>query len=336
MIRSSDHPVIRPSSCWGITPGAAGMEAQVRALAEALGLSCEMKTAQLRTPFLALPSVAYTGGLGRFIVPHLLDPNSDDLSGPLPDVVISCGRRAAAVAMGLRRWAVGRGQSARFIHIQDPYVDPKHFDLVIAMAHDRITGANVIKTRFALHRITHAALKEAREAFSPQFSAYPAPYTAVLIGGSTNKYALTEVRMREVVETLQRVLAHAPGALLMTASRRTGAANIAQLQEAFVGNPRVYLYDFVGENPYMGVLALADSIIVTNDSVNMMSEAQATGKPLYIMPLPGHEGTKPARFAEALVADGLARMLGDTIERWEAPTGDTMAQLAAQVRAHFG
>ena len=35
-------------------------------------------------------------------------------------------------------------------------------------------------------------------------------------------------------------------------------------------------------NPYPGILAMADAVIVTSDSINMVSEAASTGKPVLI------------------------------------------------------
>ena len=35
-------------------------------------------------------------------------------------------------------------------------------------------------------------------------------------------------------------------------------------------------------NPYPGILAMADAVIVTSDSINMASEAASTGKPVLI------------------------------------------------------
>ena len=46
------------------------------------------------------------------------------------------------------------------------------------------------------------------------------------------------------------------------------------------------------DNPYLGFLALADRIIVTSDSMSMLVEATATGKPVFVFdladpPVPG-------------------------------------------------
>jgi mitochondrial fission protein ELM1 len=153
-----------------------------------------------------------------------------------------------------------------------------------------------------------------------------------LIGGSTNKYALTPQGMMKVITTLQSVIAHTPGSLLITPSRRTGYDNIAMLKAAFAGNDRVYIYDGTGDNPYPGLLAIAQTLIVTNDSVNMMTEAAATGKPLYIIPLEGHADTKPARFAEALIRDGIARPLSGRLESWSYSVKNEMTDMVREIR----
>jgi mitochondrial fission protein ELM1 len=264
-------------------------------------------------------------------VPALIAPNSDSLAAPYPDVVISCGRRAALVAMGLKT----RAPKTRFIHIQDPQMPSRYFDLVVAMQHDKIEGVNVIKTQFALHAITPEVLARARLQFEPMFASYATPRVAVLLGGSTNKYQLDADAMQQVIASLQELLVGAQCSLLITPSRRTGEDNIKQLRQAFAGDSRVYIYDFAGENPYMGLLALADAIVVTNDSVNMMSEAHATGKPVYILPLAEHTNTKPARFAEMLMQNSIAKEIGISLEQWNYKTSDEMQRLAKEISQRF-
>ena len=72
--------------------------------------------------------------------------------------------------------------------------------------------------------------------------------------------------------------------LLVTASRRTGAANLAILREE-LSLPGIYFWDGSGENPYHAFLAAADAFLVSVDSVNMVFEACFTGKPVYVLPL---------------------------------------------------
>lgn len=306
--------------CWGVTDGSAGMAAQVRSLALAMGLQPEMKVISLKKPWAWLPNIFYDGWLLKFVLPCALDKTNDGIFGsgsPLKTrmTIISCGRKAALVAAAIKK----SQPDVKVIHIQDPQMSPGYFDVVVAMEHDKITGANVIKTRFALHSINKEVLDEARGKFEPLFAGFVRPQIAVLIGGSTNKYTMTKSRMTALIGNLQARLA-AGGSLLITTSRRTGEENIAALKQAFSGNKNVYIYDGSGENPYMGLLACADEIMVTNDSVNMMSEAFATGKKVSIINLEGHQNTKPAHFAEM-------------IKNSPPMAGYEMEKLAGQVKA---
>lgn len=312
-------------SIWGITDGSAGMVAQVKALAAALDMPLEMKTVSLKVPYVWLPNAVHAALWPRRIFPGLLAEGAEMLCAPWPKLVVSCGRKGALAALGLRQ------QTPRatplYVHIQDPQVHPRWFDVVIAMEHDRLQADNVISTSMALHSVTAAYLAQGRQHWASRFEALPSPRIGVLIGGSTNKYTLKTRAMQSLIAQLQQVLASSGGSLMMTASRRTGEANLELLRQAFADQPRCDLYDFSGDNPYAGILAWADHLIVSNDSVNMMTEAQATGKPLHILPLAGHTSTKPARFAEMLVAQGRARWLAAPLQAWSYTPGDEMEKI---------
>lgn len=305
---------------WGITDGSAGMVAQVRALAETCGFALEEKTISLYAPWSWLPATLYTKPFLHFLLPG-------NVRGDAPDVVISCGKRGNRIALLLKQ----KMRNTKYICIQDPRISPKHFDLVVAMEHDRISGANVIKTRFALHSVVPEKLFAAETHWRERFAMYPRPYISVLFGGSTNKYTLTLERMETAIKGLEALMSARSASLLITPSRRTGRENIAILKAHFAGNPRVYIYNEVNENPYMGLLALADEIVVTNDSVNMMSEAYVTGKPLHILRLCGHAHTKPARFAEKLVAEGAANWASERNAKAHTPVNEMVA-IADEVR----
>lgn len=302
---------------WGITDGSAGMVAQVKALADALNFSSEflempdgleMKVISLKKPWGFLPNICYD-----FLPAELIIKNP--FSPPYPDLVISCGRKAALVSVAIKEIS----PQTKTIHIQDPQMASSNFDLVVAMEHDKIIGDNVIKTRFALHNITPEKLAEAKAKFTPIFEQYPKPHIAVLLGGTTNKYTLTNSRMVTVLRTLRDKLASTEGSLLITTSRRTGVENTAMLHKAFAGDNHVYIYDGIGDNPYLGLLACGDEIMISNDSVNMMSEAFATGKKVEILALPDHKNTKPSRFAEMLQTQPVM-------------TGNEMGELADEVK----
>lgn len=294
----------------GITDGSAGMVAQVRALANVLGAELELKTVVVNKAWRYLPNKAFDWGLVRFF-----PVSSDTLPTPYPDLVISCGRKGALVAANIREG----NKAAKFIHIQDPQMSPGHFDVIIAMEHDKVRGPNIIRTEYALHDITPHKLAEAKALWEPFFAHLPKPWHAVLIGGSTNKYRMTKAATEKLIAEMEKI----GGTLLITTSRRTGTENIRLLEARYRGSKH-FLFTSVGDNPYLGMLACADKIYVTNDSVNMMSEAAASGKPVLILPLLGHENTKPARFAERITSlesspqammERVAKLIGEMLAR---------------------
>jgi mitochondrial fission protein ELM1 len=88
-------------------------------------------------------------------------------------------------------------------------------------------------------------------------------------------------------------------------------------------------------NPDLGLLALADAIVVTQDSVSMISEALATAKPVYWWPMRGHS-RRLQLFVDTITRDGLARRFDGRIESWRYVPSDDTARAAAEIRRRFG
>lgn len=299
-------PSLSNKTCWTLTDGHPGMMSQVIGLSLALGLETSHKTVTRRWPYSWLPTLWPLG-----VPTHQLDPKSDPLTPPWPDVIISCGRRSVALALSIKKQS---GGNTYLIHIQDPLINPKHLDLVVAPEHDKITGPNVIKTFGALHKVNEGNLAKAQADFKDYFGEYQRPFYTVLLGGSTNRYTMTQEAMEILIETFEGILESYPGTLLITPSFRTPHRDL--LKERLGETPRIYLAGPEKFNPYLGMLALADTLFTTDDSVNMMTEACATGKPVYILPMKGHENTKPIRFAHELINRGYGRYFSGKIESW--------------------
>ena len=102
------------------------------------------------------------------------------------------------------------------------------------------------------------------------------------------------------------------------------------LQDRLAGLPAA-IWDGAGDNPYFAYLGLADAFIVTADSVSMISEAAVTGKPVYILELPGRGG-KFAAFHADMAAKGVTRPFTGEFARWSYPQADDMARAAAAIR----
>ncbi|HEY3887428.1 MAG TPA: mitochondrial fission ELM1 family protein [Caulobacteraceae bacterium] len=278
-----------PLTCWFMTTGEAGFRSQARGLAERLARDPRELVVGLRFPWNRLP-------VGLTPDPFaLLDPARDRPAPPWPDLLISCGRRTVALAMAIRRASKGRTLA---VHVQDPLVRPEGFDLVIAMQHDAVYGPNVLKVVTALHGVTPEKLAEAGGAWRDRLGA--GPLAGVLIGGPTGGKAFPTAAF---IAALTRLRSEQGVRLVIAPSRRTPPSLVAGVTAAFAGDPGVLIWDRQSDNPYLGILALADRLVVTSDSVSMISEALATGHPVEIFGAP--QNARHARFLRTLFDDGL-------------------------------
>jgi hypothetical protein len=111
----------------------------------------------------------------------------------------------------------------------------------------------------------------------------PRPYITVLAGGNSGPYAFDKEAGKRLARRANAMAAESGGSLLVTTSARTPKATEDALLSAIDGPAFTFRWSQDGgENPFYGVLALADTVIVTGDSVSMMAEACATGKPVYL------------------------------------------------------
>lgn len=308
-------------TCWILTDGKAGMESQCLGLAEALGLSPTIKRITPRFPWSILPPQLWLAPL------QAPGPRGDPLDPPWPDLLIATGRQTVAPAMAIKK-KLGRKIIA--IQIQNPTVDPARFDLVVTPLHDDLKGENVISTLGALHRITPERLIDEAAAFADRYAALPRPLVAVLIGGSNKQYRMTEQSAERLADLLADAAAKQGVGLAITASRRTGTENIKRIKQR-LSHVAADIWDGTGDNPYFGMLGLADAIVVTGDSVNMISEACAAGKPVHIFQLEGGSA-KFDRFHQILLDKGLTRPFMGDIEQWDTPPWDDMTRAADAVR----
>ena len=313
------------STCWVVTDGKAGMESQCVGLAEALGLSPVVKRVVLRTPWKQLSPYLRLGHA------HAFSSKGDSLDPPWPDLLIATGRLSVAAALYVRDESRRAGRPTMTVQIQDPVISPKNFDLVIVPQHDRLTGPNVVSTFGALHGVTPAKLAAEAEKLAARLPELPRPYIGVLLGGPNGAYRFGPEEMSKLADLLVAAAKASGGSLLVTPSRRTGEENMALLDSAVADVPH-YIWDGKGDNPYFGMLGLADQLVVTSDSINMVSEAVATKKPVHVCALPGGSD-KFDRFHRAMEERGLTQpFTGVLSDRAPAQPADDMARAVDAVR----
>ncbi len=320
----SDSPAAAPGlhSAWVLTDGTIGMEVQCLGLAEALGLAPVVKRVTLRRPWRwVTPHV-------RILDRHAIDPAGDDVAPPWPDLIIASGRRSVAPGLLARRAARGR---TVLVQIQTPGIGLHAFDLVVVPEHDGVTGRNVVRTVGALHRVTPARLASAAALADPVLKALPRPRVAVVLGGNNRVFRFTPADADRLLAGLKAVTAEEGAGLMVTASRRTDPEIVRRLRDGLAGLPCQF-WDGTGDNPYTAFLGLADAVVVTGDSVNMVSEAAATAKPVHVFHLEGGSA-KFRRFHDRLSADGVTRPFAGRLERWRYPPLEDTSRVADAVRA---
>lgn len=254
---------------WVLTDGKIGDVAQCIGVAEALGISYEIRVVTPRKFFaFAMP----WGPIDPKDSPH--KPESP-LAPPYPAVAIASGRRAVPYLRALKRLSKGKTFT---VFLKDPKINSKFADIVWAPDHDAINGKNIVTTLTSPHRFSAQKLQAARQTPFPEIAALPKPRAAVLIGGNSQHHQFTADDIATLLGGL-RDLAQTH-ALMITCSRRTPRDLATALHD--MGRSEGHMFwNGEGENPIIQYLANAEIIVVTTDSTNMVGEAAATGKPIY-------------------------------------------------------
>ena len=301
-----------PLSIWVVSDGRAGIENQALGLAEAVArlIPAEISVRRIRwrAAFDRLPSALKAS--------CMLDPASDPVPAPgeaWPDLWVAAGRATLPLSVRAKRRSGGR---TFVVQAQDPRWRTGAYDLVVAPAHDRLEGPNVLSITGSPHRVTPARVAEGAAAFADHLVPLPRPRVAALIGGRSMAFDLPEAHAAGLADRIADAVTAAGGSLMLTFSRRTPEAAKQAMTARLAGLPGM-IWDGTGPNPYFAFLHFADQVLVTEDSANMAAEAASTGKPVHILPMvPLKPAGKFARLHADLRARGAARPFDGTLDGW--------------------
>jgi uncharacterized protein len=298
-----------PLTALSLTSGHAGHEVQTLGVCEALGVTPDI--------FYVSPST-----LQSLIAPRGLPSLPPPLQKPY-DIVIAASRQAVPFARAYKR----AYPNSVVCVLQDPKISPHHFDLVWVSAHDKLRGQNVLVTLSSPHRLTHEKL--ALEAL--KLPVLTGEKIGVLVGGNSKIHRFNVQDARLLAQNLKIYASKHNASLYITPSRRTGAPQIKAMQEELAGVSH-FMWDMqIGENPYFGILGIADKLIVTADSTNMLCEAAFTGKPVFAYPLQG-KSHKFAQFHADLESSGAMRWFDGQLQSYVYKPLDSTQEIADKIR----
>jgi mitochondrial fission protein ELM1 len=266
-------------SVWLLMGHKAGDNSQVLALAEGLRWPFEIKR------FVYQPYELVTNLLLGTTLSGVIKGKSSPLGAPWPDLVLSAGRRNEPVARWIK--ATAGDHPVRIVHVGRPWTMLDRFDLIVTTPQYRLPAlANVIENRTPLHRVTESRLLADSESWAPRLAQLPRPYVAVVMGGSSGPYTFDHPAATRLAVQASALAKDLGGSLLVTTSARTPAPMVDTFARNLTRPAHIFRWSKdATENPYFAFLGLAQSIIVTGDSMSMLTEACATRKPVHIFDL---------------------------------------------------
>ena len=248
---------------WVLLGQKTGDNNQLLALATGIGLP--FRSIELRyNGFYRLPPPLLGASLAS------LTPRSRALlRPPWPELVLGIGNRSVPAALAIRKASGGK---SKLVRLGNPRLHPSNFDLVITTPQYPVPGsANVIRLPLGISTISKTEPDDAEREWLAKLSR---PHRLLLVGGDTFMWRLSPTLLAEAA----KLLAGKPGSVIAIGSLRSGVEQLDAVANALEGCEHVIVRDRFPSYP--ALVADADEIYVTADSVAMISDAAATGKPV--------------------------------------------------------
>jgi len=309
---------------WCVTDGSAGMNSQVRGLAEALKVNYELKTIDLRFPWNILP-------VGIFPICSIIFQNLSRINlSNTPNILITCGRQSVYFSLYLKRRF---GSKIFNIHIQNPRVNPNEFDLVIAPTHDNLKNPNVISTDLAINHINSEIIESNIELFKNDFSNIDLPICCILVGGKSRNYIFDRKALEDLTAKLKNLQLNNKIKLIILSSRRTDQFIIDHLDNEFGDSHISWNED---NNPYIALLGLSKFIICTSDSVSMISEAIYSKKSVFIYRLKSSKkNNRIENFINSVLDKGFIKLIPNLIEEFSHNYKNETEEVARRIHQMY-
>ncbi len=211
-----------------------------------------------------------------------------EIAPPWPSLVLGIGQRSVPVARLIQRESYGQ---SKIVRLGDPMVSHSLFDLVITTTQYAVRdSANVVRLPIT---ITNQSEVEPTKFEERWLSSFARPRRLLVIGGKTSLWRFDPSLLTNTIRTLHDKCKIEGGSVVAVTSPRTSPALASAAKEA-LGTAGVVANSFPR---YPVLLQAADEIHVTGDSVSMVSDAIASGKPVGLIRLEPDLIARFVRFA---------------------------------------
>ena len=300
-----------------LTQGMHGMISQVEGLAKALNLDYRHQTIKLKK-------------FWNYIPPKFTPISENILSEQFicdADVIISCGRKSVVPSIALKKKF---GKNILNVHIQDPKVKLSNFDFIVAPEHDGLKGENVLTSKGAIHYLTNDELDVNKNYLKSRINSQKKIVT-LIIGGPTKHYDYNEKAVDSIFLKIKQNFLDNNYQLIVVPSMRT-PQNIIDKAKNYFNEDQIIIPN-VDKKAYLSSLKNADHIIVTCDSISMISEAAITGKPIYVAQMPTIKSNKRFKIFFNLFASlNIIKELGNSVENWSYNKLNETNKIANQIK----
>ena len=286
-----------------LTEGYHGMISQVEGLAKALQAEFQHKIVRLNWPWNFIPPKLTP--ISEIILKdkHYINENKSF------DLVISCGRKSVIPSAIIKK----KNTNIFTIHIQDPKVNYKNFDVIIAPEHDDLKGENVISSKGSIHYITQPEIEKAKNYLVNKFQ--NENIVSLILGGPTKYYSFSNEELTQVFKKIKSNFISQGHKVLVIPSMRTPKRIIDLAMKEFAKEG--FVVNTVDRQAYLSALALATNIVVTCDSTSMISEASASGKPIFVAHMkPKKNNYRFKKFFQLFKEMGITKELEEKIDNW--------------------
>ena len=300
-----------------LTEGMHGMISQVEGLAKALDLNFTHHKVELNN-------------FWKFIPPKLTPISNKvykDFDATNYDIIISCGRKSVVPSIYLKK---NSQKKIINIHIQDPKVNLKHFDIIVTPEHDGVTGDNVISSKGAIHYLTEQEISSSKDYLVGRLD-NKKNYLGLIIGGPNKYYNYSNQIIEKVLLKVKKISEINKLQVIAIPSIRT-PKNIIKMTSEILGKNHVAINE-VDKRAYLSTLAISKYLVVTCDSTSMISEAAITGKPVYVEELPAKKNDyRFKKFRDLFTKLNIIKKLDKNLEDWTYKKLNETNRIAKEIK----